>query len=304
MTGIPDTPADAGAAAVSPQPAPTVNPPIVPEPRDGFVVTNGLRLHYLEWGRAGSPPVLLLHGGTAHAHWWTFFVQALGPGHHVFALDLRGHGDSDWATPAAYRLTDHAADVGGVCAALNLSSVTLIGHSFGGMVAIEHAAAAPQRLAQLIIVDTRTSLTPRAVRFMKALQLVPHRRHASHADAAHSFRLLPDADDAPDERLAHVAAHAFRRDADGLWILKFDPRALGRPQVRDFAIPLATVSRPTLFVRGEHSDVISRAEVDAITAAVPRLCVAEIAGAHHHVMLDQPEALAAAVHTFIGPNRG
>src|SRR5215470_12474750 len=91
-----------------------------PTPVDGFIDANGVRLHYVDWGHAGQPPLLLLHGGSAHAHWWDFVVPALGARHRCIALDLRGHGDSGWSTMLDYRLETHAADVAAAVDALDL----------------------------------------------------------------------------------------------------------------------------------------------------------------------------------------
>src|SRR3972149_2225422 len=81
------------------------------EPRDGFVQVNGLRLHYLESGEPARPPVLLLHGGSAHAHWGELFAACLVDRYRVLALDLRGHGNSDWAEAGGFGLDRYTADV-------------------------------------------------------------------------------------------------------------------------------------------------------------------------------------------------
>lgn len=276
-----------------------VGPGAPPTVRDRFVPVRGRRLHYLEWGDAEAPPLLLLHGGTAHAHWWTYFVAALGAGFRVLALDLLGHGDSEWSADPVYSIEEHAADVGAFIATMGFASLTLVGHSFGGLVSIEYAAASPERLARLVLVDTRTRLTPSGVRFMRALRAAPRRRYATQAEAVENFRLLPDGNAAAEGVLKHVAAHAFRQDADGHWVLKFDRRALGRPTARDLVSRLARIPCPILFVRGAFSDVVSAEDVRNVTAAVPRMRVVEIADAHHHVMLDRPEALADAVREFL-----
>ena len=61
--------------------------------QDHFVTVNGLRLHYLDWGTEGKPPFIMLHGGSAYAHWWDLVAPAFADDFHVLALDQRGHGD-------------------------------------------------------------------------------------------------------------------------------------------------------------------------------------------------------------------
>src|SRR6202008_2777537 len=95
----------------------------------------GLRLHVVDHGGRGRP-VMLLHGGSAHAHWWDFVVPHLGPKLRAFALHLRGHGDSEWSPHGAYRVADYAGDVGSLIESLGLERPTLVGHSLGAFVAL------------------------------------------------------------------------------------------------------------------------------------------------------------------------
>jgi len=101
---------------------------------DRFVTRQGLRLHVVDHEGEG-PPLLFLHGGTAHARWWDFVIQAIGPGVHAIAADLRGHGDSASASDGAYRLRDYVEDVAFLIAELGLERPIVIGHSLGAFVA-------------------------------------------------------------------------------------------------------------------------------------------------------------------------
>jgi pimeloyl-ACP methyl ester carboxylesterase len=85
-----------------------------------------VQLHYLEWGDSTNPPLILLHGGSAHAHWWDHIASALGQDYRVLALDFRGHGDSSWVHPPAYEIEDYVADVAAFVAALKLTSFILL----------------------------------------------------------------------------------------------------------------------------------------------------------------------------------
>ena len=83
---------------------------------------NGLRLHFLEWGTPGRPALCFLHGGAAHAHWFDLVAPAFADRFHVVSLDQRGHGESQWAEPAAYATQDFVADLIGVMDALGWSA--------------------------------------------------------------------------------------------------------------------------------------------------------------------------------------
>ena len=112
-----------------------------------FVDANGIKLHYLDYGTAGKPPIVFVHGGAAHAHWFDFVVGDFVPDYHVLSLDLRGHGDSAWAEPPRYSFHDYAADVDAFAKALDLRDFALVGHSMGGMVSLLYTATYPGRVS-------------------------------------------------------------------------------------------------------------------------------------------------------------
>jgi pimeloyl-ACP methyl ester carboxylesterase len=268
-------------------------------PRDGFIDADGVRLHYVDWGEPGQPPVVFVHGGSAHARWWDFVVAHLAPRYRCVALDLRGHGDSGWPTSPDYRLATHAGDVADLIEALGLRDVAVVGHSFGGFVSMVYAPGAAARLARLVIVDSRPRIGERASRLLEALRKLPHPRYASLEEATRRFRLLPGATSAAPDVFAHVVRHGMTQMADGAWTLKFDRRAMSGTPPQDFSPGLAAVQCPILAIRGEHSDILTRTALAEFPAANPRAITAEIAGAHHHVMLDQPAALAQVIGDFL-----
>jgi esterase len=128
-------------------------------PTDRFCRVDDLRLHYLDWGTEGLPPMVLLHGFAVTAHAWDFFSLTARTSFHVHALDHRGHGESEWAPEGDYRRERHAADLVAFVRALGLSSLVLIGHSLGGSVALLAAAQMPEHVQALVIVDS--TLGPR-----------------------------------------------------------------------------------------------------------------------------------------------
>ncbi|MBI4516373.1 MAG: alpha/beta hydrolase [Deltaproteobacteria bacterium] len=265
---------------------------------DHFISLNRLRLHYLDWGNPGAAPLLLLHGGSAHAHWWDWFAPSAVDRFHVIALDLRGHGDSEWAQPAAYEVDDYAADVVAFIAALELRRVRLIGHSLGGTVAAIAAAAGDP--AALVLVDSRLKSGDSGLRFMQRLAQMQHPRYRTREQGIAQYRLLPGDCSAPPAILQHLAAHALCRSADGEhWTYKFDRAALAAIRPHDIAAALPQLRCPILAIRGAASPLMPPAGIAALRAAAPRLEDCEIAGAHHHVMLDRPAEFARAVNDFL-----
>jgi pimeloyl-ACP methyl ester carboxylesterase len=139
---------------------------------DKFFVSGGIHIHYLDHP-GGEPTVVLLPGLTANAHIFDGLIEAgLSPPFHVLALDLRGRGKSDAppagfdpAAPAAnYSMVDHAADVIGLLDGLDIHHPVLVGHSFGGMVALHLAAHFPERFPRIIVLDWAMALATPATR--------------------------------------------------------------------------------------------------------------------------------------------
>jgi len=271
-------------------------------PSDGWVAPGDVRLHYLDWGDPSRPPVVFLHGGSAHAHWWDFTLPHLVDRYRCLALDLRGHGDSDRPADGDYGLAAHAGDVLGFVDALGLERPALIGHSFGGFVAMV-AAGRAANLAALAVVDSRARIGERSARMLDALRKLPHPRWSSRDEAVARFRLLPAATVASPEVLAHVARHGLEQDGDGTWTLKCDRRALAGASAQDLTPHLAAARCPVLAVRAELSEIVSADAMAEYRAAAPGIELAEIAGAHHHVMLDDPQALARVLGEFLDRHR-
>jgi len=275
------------------------NPMPAPTAVDRTITLRGLRLHHLDWGNPEAPPLLLLHGGSAHAHWWDWFAPAVADRFHVLALDLRGHGDSQWAQPPAYDIDDYAGDVVAFTEALGLHPLRLIGHSLGGTVAAATAARIAARMAALVIVDSRTTARQDRRRFMERLAQMRHPRYRSLEEGIALYRLLPSDSSAPAEILAAVAAHALRQSDDGTWTFKFDRAALAAIKGHDITPDLAQLRCPILAVHGAASPLMPAAAIEALRAAAPQLEAIEIPGAHHHVMLDRPAEFSAAVGEFL-----
>src|SRR2546426_3308247 len=120
-------------------------------PLDRFLTVNGLRLHVLDWGGDGRTPLLLLHGFTGHAHAWDTLSIALQPHFHVYAMDQRGHGDSDPAD--TYNAVAAFDDIGGGLHPLGVASLVLVGPSVGGRNAIYFPSKPPRPLQKTVILS-------------------------------------------------------------------------------------------------------------------------------------------------------
>ena len=258
----------------------------------------GLRLHFLESGRAGAPVLCFLHGGAAHAHWFDKVTPVLADRFHVIALDQRGHGESQWAEPPAYGTEDFTADLLELMDRLGWRRMAVIGHSMGGHNAMGFAAWHPERVSAAVIIDSRPALPPERLDRMRARGRRPPWLHPSVEHAVQSFRLLPPDTTADPALLAHLAREGLAA-RDGGFKYRFDPACYGSRKPVDTWPLLPRITAPTLVVRGEHSPVLPRDMAERMLGALPRASLVEIPGAYHHLVLDAPDAFNRALDDFL-----
>jgi pimeloyl-ACP methyl ester carboxylesterase len=262
-----------------------------PQARDGKAGP----LRTRDWGGSGLP-TMLLHGMAAHAHWWDEAAPPLAPALRPVAIDFRGHGDSRWTEDGVYRPETWVDDVETARAALGWERFLLVGHSMGARVALGYAERYPDRLRGVVAVDflpeMRTDKPSRFARLLKRPQPV----YQSEDEAVARFRLEPDGTVLRPGKVRALGRLGVRR-VEGGWSWKFDWRCLGvrPPAVWD---QLARLRVPALLVRGELTTIVSREDYARMVRALPGARGLEIAGAHHHVPLDAPDALAAAIKDF------
>jgi len=266
--------------------------------QDKFVGVNGLQLHYLDWGTAGKPPLVLLHGGSAYAHWWDFIAPALAENFRVLALDQRGHGDSDHADLPAYATRHYLSDLHEFLRRLGIQKPILMGHSMGGHNAIIYATQHARELKALILVDTDAAYPEAAVQFLRKLGEKPAKEFASFVEAISRFQLLPRETYISVEKLRYLASFAFKQRPDGKWTAKLDRRTLFREPI-DGRPLLTQITCPTLVVRAEHSPLLSDKKIDRLVNGLPNGRWSEVKDTYHHVMLDNPDGLVQVVQAFL-----
>jgi pimeloyl-ACP methyl ester carboxylesterase len=265
--------------------------------RSRVVDVNGLRLHFLESGPSGAPPICFLHGGAAHAHWFDAVTPAFSDRFHVVSLDQRGHGESAWAEPPAYGTEDFTGDLVGLMDVLGWARMIVVGHSMGGHNAMTFAAWHPERVAALVIVDSRPAIPAERLTVMHARGRRIPRVHPSEDAAVQSFRLLPRETVADRALLAHVARAGLMR-RDGGWAWRFDPATHGARQPVDAWPLLPRITAPTLITRAALSPVLTQDMAERLRASVPRASLVTIPGAYHHLTLDRPAEFSTALSTF------
>lgn len=290
MTSSVDTDAGLDSAETGVRPAPSAS---------RFITASGLRLHYLDYGTAGHPPMLCLHGGAAHAHWFDFVAPGFTADHHVLALDQRGHGESAWADPPDYTYRRYVLDLAEVVEKLDLREFVLIGHSMGGMVVLVYAATHPGRVAKLVVADSTLRMTEDRVATLREVGSREGRSYATREEFLANFRLRPAGSTASPAIIRHLAEHGGRQFADGRWRHKFDRNVYARRETIDTLPYWSRIRVPVLIVKGELSLRITPEIFAEVRARCPQVELAEIPDSDHHVTLDNPAGFIRAVKGFV-----
>lgn len=256
-------------------------------------------VRYLQWGDPGNPGLVLVHGGAAHAHWWSFLAPLLVQHYSVVAVDLSGHGES--GRRSAYPRRKWAEEVMAVSRSAGFPAPPiLVGHSMGGLVSIVAAALHGDELAGAIIVDAPVRRPdPESQEGQRGRAFRNPKTYPDLPTAKQHFRLVPPQPCENDYILDFIAEKSLRRvEAGYTW--KFDPQVfvLARPEAMHEH--LANVRCRVALFRGEHSYVVPPETGEYMYQLLRRNApVVEIPAAHHHLILDQPLAFIAALRALL-----
>lgn len=245
--------------------------------------------------------MILLHGTTDNAHVWDYILAAVSTSFRVIALDQRGHGESDWPRPPAYKCEDYVSDLSELVKALELDGLVLMGHSMGALHAARYTSLNPDKVAGLIYMD----IEPRPPDWNREHL---HKRSHTLPDFYDSVQDFVDRNRganpfSQDETLFYLAGFALEEREDGKFYPKFDKEILGRFDQYDVREGLVRISCPTLIIRGEKSVVMRREAAEEMNQAVSDCRFAEIPRATHPAHTDNPTQFQQAVMDFLKETR-
>lgn len=267
-------------------------------PRRSTVEVDGCPVNVLAWGDPSRPGLILVHGGAAHAGWWSFLAPHLARGHHVAALDLSGHGDS--GRRRGYSMEGWAGEVLAVGDALGMGRPTVLGHSMGGLVAVTAAALHGDRLAGVLVADSAVRRAdPESEEAVRGRAFRNPATYPSLEAALEHFHLVPAQPCDNPWILDHIARGSVR-PVEGGWTWKFDPAVFTRTEGRPTAERLAQVRTRIAVLHGQWSAVVTPEVAEHMAEHLGRRApFVEIPQAHHHLFLDQPLAFLAAVRALL-----
>lgn len=281
-----------------------VDLPEIVLPDERHILLGRMRFHYLDWGTAGCPPIVFLHGGGLNAHTWDLVCAALRTGRHCLALDQRGHGESEWSPHMDYSTESHAADLDAFVNALALDRFVLVGMSLGGVNALAWAGRHSRRLAGLVVVDVGPEIRTEGVKKIAAFtsEATPLESVDHFIERALAFNPRRNRD-----LLRRSLLHNLRRMPDGRWMWKYDQRHRGKadPEAYERRRQLLwsavdTIECPTLVVRGGQSDVFHDEDAERLAGRLQHGRWVRIEGAGHTVQGDNPADLLVALREFLG----
>jgi pimeloyl-ACP methyl ester carboxylesterase len=276
---------------------------------DRFIESDGLRIHYLDWGSghedqavdaatAERQPLLLLHGIGRTAHNFDHLAPHFAHSYRVIAPDLRGHGDSDWHPDAAYLVEDYVRDVEALISELGLANIALWGQSTGGRVAQVIAGKFPELVAAAVIEDVGPE-RPREVSDRRA------KRMGDEADgwATYDELLLaiqPRYPLTPEPVLRHFILHGTKRRPDGRLVWKCDPNITKGFIPTEIWRHVREIQAPIIYILGGASNIVPAETQAELKEALLQVEIVTMPGLGHYPSDEKPEEFLEIVEGFLG----
>ncbi|HSV35552.1 MAG TPA: alpha/beta hydrolase [Ramlibacter sp.] len=265
--------------------------------RSHFADAGGTRIHYVSWNadERDKPGLLFLHGYLGHSGWWNFIAPFFTERFRVFALDFSGMGDSQ--ARADYSTDSFVSDIEAVMRDAGIAPGIAVGHSFGGSRLLQACTLIPGAIRRAIVLDSYFRLGSDEALPRSDRRPAP-RPYPDEATGIARFRLLP-AQDCPPWMNDYVARQSLRQ-TDAGWTWRFDPLLRQLPPPEGDARMLARITIPVDYVHAERSAIVSTDRARRIVAAIPGARgPVSLVRAGHHLMLDQPLALVAALRALL-----
>lgn len=268
--------------------------------------TNGLTLAYQEWGanQRVKPTIITLHGFGVSGHMYDEFSRRYQDTARIINLDQRGHGDSEISKAGNYERSAFVSDVESLRTYLDLQDFVLVGHSMGGLNALEYAVSFPQHVTALIIVDAGPEAAKEGVdnivRFTRGPDELDFDEFVQMAMRFNPRRT--------EENIRERMHHRLRQLDNGKWTWKFDKRfrdpsanlKIGSEITQDqLWQKFRQVVVPTLLIRGSESDVLSEDVAKRTVKEMKNARLEIVKEAGHSVPGDAPEGFTDAVRIFL-----
>ena len=239
-------------------------------PTSRIYFSQRLRLHYVDWGNQGAPPLVLLHGGRDHCRNWDWVAAALRHDWHVLAPDLRGHGDSQWSPDGNYAIAGFVYDLAQLVHQQELAPVTIVAHSLGGMIALRYAGIYPDLVRKLIAIEglgaspkrlaewSKRGIAERMQSWIGEQRALSGRMPRRYASIEEAFKRMQEVNKhLSPEQARHLTQHGVNQNEDGTYSWKFDNYVRADPPYEMTTAEIEglwqRIACPTLLVYGRES---------------------------------------------------
>ena len=282
------------------------------EPISHFFYSDRLKLQFWDYGQDNKPSLVLVHGALDHARSWDWVARALREQYHVYALDLRGHGNSAWAPGAMYTGAEHVLDLSALLDIIDDFPIRLIGHSLGGAIVLHYSGIYPQRVHKAVSIEglgfplehpVHGPASQRVREWIECVRGLEKRRPKSYPNPEAAMARVKEANPRLSDELArHLTLHGTNWESDGSLLWKFDNYLRAIPpyghHVQDAIEVFSQIVCPTLMFWGLES-FLPVPENDPRFQAIRHSRLLKVARAGHWVHHDQLDLFLKETAPFL-----
>ena len=263
---------------------------------------NGLNLTFYEWGDASNPSLICLHSHTNSAASWKEFAEYASSDYHVYAIDQRGHGNSEWASDG-YAREKFVQDLSEFIEQKKLADVSLVGCSMGGWHSILYTHLNPKMVNKIVMVDIAPE--PSQER-LNAPPSPPTPMYFNEVDDVFNW-LRSGNPFASDARLLEETKSRIKQTESGQWTWKADLEGFDNPLpdmtseslIKGYWNAIKSIECPIYEIRGAESGLVSDEVLTKMEKIGKDVSSTDVERAGHVVMVDQPEAFIEAIKSFL-----